>query len=191
MHNLTVYILPGSVLSDAPSFQTYLTEAMQGGYVICNIAVLMLIGVAGAGKTSFLQLVLDLPPLAKRKSTPLAMCAIRAVSVSRAAVSEKGMVWTKVTRNVLLEMLSSKDAFQLVKGDPAMASQMQQASTVGLHESVQQNSSSGLAEGASQTTVKQPSLDQDSLLTASRPSYVKLGRAKPVQELIAHEIQLE
>ena len=78
---------------------------MQGGYVECDVAVILMIGVAGAGKTSFLQLVLNRPPLKTRKSTPLAKCAIRAVSISRAAVSEESTVWNEVTPDDLLEMV--------------------------------------------------------------------------------------
>ena len=81
-------------------------EAMQSGYVLCNLVILLLIGVAGSGKTCFSQLVLDMPPPAVRESTPLAQAAIRAVSTSRVSVSYKGTVWKTVSPTELLNMLA-------------------------------------------------------------------------------------
>lgn len=81
-------------------------KAMQSGYVLCHIVTLLLIGVAGAGKSSFLNLVLDQPPPSVRESTPLANCAIRALSISRAAMSQGGTIWNVVSPDILLSWLA-------------------------------------------------------------------------------------
>ena len=83
-----------------------LEEAMQTGYVLCNLITLLCIGVAGSGKTCFTQLVLDKHPPEVRESTPLAQAAIRAVSTSRAAVSEEGTIWRTVSPSQLLSMVA-------------------------------------------------------------------------------------
>ena len=62
---------------------------MQNGFVSMRAIVLLLIGVAGAGKTSFCHLILDEPPPDIRKSTPLAKSSIRAMSTSKAIIVTK------------------------------------------------------------------------------------------------------
>ena len=113
---------------------------MKGGYVECNIAVILMIGVAGAGKTTFLQLVLNRPANKVRKSTRLVdriirtvsvsreECSIRAVSISRAVSKEctesqdesnEQTEWEEITPNEILEMvgnsITDKDAIPMDK----------------------------------------------------------------------------
>ena len=83
-----------------------LDEAMQFGFVVCHTIILLFIGVAGAGKSSFARFVLNLPPLKIRESTPLAECAVRAVSISRAKVDQSGTTWRPVSREVLLNLIA-------------------------------------------------------------------------------------
>ena len=74
-------------------------EAMQNGYVSLGTTVLLLIGVAGAGKTSFCHLLFDEPPPLDRKSTPLAKSSIRAIAFTRAIIDahKKEVIWKRVT----------------------------------------------------------------------------------------------
>ena len=74
-------------------------EAMQNGYVVLHTIVLLLVGVAGAGKTSFCHLVFDEPPPNIRKSTPLAQSSIRAISFTRAIIDrqEEEVIWKRVS----------------------------------------------------------------------------------------------
>ena len=171
---------------------------MQGGYVECNVAVILLVGVAGAGKTSFLQLVLDRPPLKTRKSTPLAKCAIRAVSISRAAVSGEGTVWNEVTPGVLLEMVgnsvSDSDTHPIdlsMESSPlktmATAQQLQPRPQSPHIES--NYTTSSIKEVTTQVGGKQSSesLHTQSLTTASNLlSYKRLSQVKPVRQLIMY-----
>ena len=174
-------------MPDGLGYESLLEEAMQGGYVICNVAVLMMIGVAGAGKTSFLQLVLNRPPLTKRRSTPLAKCAIRAVSISRAAVSEGGIVWKPVTHKMLLEMLGDG-----IAGDVAFSLDEPLVTSIPKPMPIQQVSDDPIHMGSEVTTgtvesgVQQPSVKVESLATPSRPSYQKFSEAKPIQQLIVY-----
>ena len=77
---------------------------MQNGFVSMRAIALLLIGVAGAGKTSFCNLILDKSPDVRR-STPLAKSSIRAMSTSKAIVTkaaestqreEEGIFWKHV-----------------------------------------------------------------------------------------------
>ena len=88
-------------------------EAMQSGYVVLRTIVLLLIGVAGAGKTCFCHMLFDEPPPPVRESTPLAKSSIRAdcsvkdkgLSFKRATVSQTGklVLWKRIS----VEMFNS------------------------------------------------------------------------------------
>ncbi len=80
---------------------------MEKGYVLCRMAVLLLVGAAGAGKSHVKQLLLGLPPPDLRQSTPLVESPIRAISMSRAIVSSTGKVWRVVFSEELDEMIAS------------------------------------------------------------------------------------
>ena len=69
---------------------------MQNGYVVSQSLVLLLIGIAGAGKTSFCHLVFDEPPPPIRESTPLAKSSIRAISLTKAIVNEN--IWKRISQ---------------------------------------------------------------------------------------------
>ena len=190
---LTILYFIGLAIPEKIGYQSLLEEAMQSGYVLCNVAVIMMIGVAGAGKTSFLQLVLNQPPLTKRRSTPLAKCAIRAVSISRAAVSEGGVVWKAVTPKILLEMLGDG-----IAGDVAFLLEEPLVTSVTKPIPIQQISDdptqveSDVTAGVVDSSVSQPVAQHpaikavESLATPSRPSYQKLSGAKPIQQLIVY-----
>ena len=88
--------LQSHVILDIDLFE----EAMQNGYVVLQSTVLLLIGVAGAGKTSFCHLILDEPPPPVRESTPLANSSIRALSLTRAIVSgQEAVIWQRVSQH--------------------------------------------------------------------------------------------
>ena len=81
-------------MADEKLFQ----QALEKGYVVSSTVVLLLIGVAGAGKTSFCHLVFNESPPLIRSSTPVAEPSIRAVSLTKARMSEKDEVtiWERV-----------------------------------------------------------------------------------------------
>ena len=83
-------------------------EAMQSGYVVLHTIVLLLIGVAGTGKTCFCHMLFDEPPPSLRESTPLAKSSIRALSFSRGTVSqEEGTVfWKRVSALMLNNLIA-------------------------------------------------------------------------------------
>ena len=184
--------IAGTTIPGSTGTETLLTEAMQGGYVECNVAVILMIGVAGAGKTSFLQLVFNRPPLKTRKSTPLAKCAIRAVSISRAAISQENTVWKEVTPSVLLEMVgdSITDSDPFPTHLPTESSPLTTTSTTKqphLHSA----SYSSVQEVRTQVGAKNPSqdhesLDFQSLTTVNKLSYEKLSQVKPVRQLVVY-----
>ena len=80
-------------------------EAMQKGYVVLQTTVLLLIGVAGAGKTTFCRLLFNEPPPKVRRSTPIAQSSIRAMSLTKVCVhTESGpedIVWERITAEKL------------------------------------------------------------------------------------------
>ena len=82
-------------------------EAMQKGYVVLETTVLLLIGVAGAGKTSFCHLLFNEPPPEVRSSTPIAQSSIRAMSLTKACVqTQKGIIWERVTARKLNNLIA-------------------------------------------------------------------------------------
>ena len=168
---------------------------MQGGYVECDIAVILMIGVAGAGKTSFLQLVLNRPPLKIRKSTPLAKCAIRAVSISRAAVSEEGTVWNEVTPDDLLEMVGDSITDDSLPTDLPTESSLKSVPACQTiehpHPHLVQSEDASSYDSAQEATVQSSqdivSPDFEPLTTVSELSYEKLiVEMKPVRRLITY-----
>ena len=81
-------------------------DAMKEGYVTSQSIVIVLIGIAGSGKSSFKRLVLNLPPEEVRVSTGLAEAAIRNISISRAIVGEDDVQWKVIESEELLLMLA-------------------------------------------------------------------------------------
>ena len=82
-----------------------LYEAMNRGFVTSKDLVIVLIGIAGSGKSSFKRIALNLPPEKIRKSTPLAEAVIRSISTSRATVSDS-IEWEVVDSEGLLKMVA-------------------------------------------------------------------------------------
>ena len=75
------------------------------GHVSLRTVVLLLIGVAGAGKTCFCHLLFnELPPLV-RESTPLAQASVRAVSFSRATAGDDA-IWERVSSHKLNSLIA-------------------------------------------------------------------------------------
>jgi hypothetical protein len=168
--------------------ETLLTEAMQGGYVECDVAVILMIGVAGAGKTSFLQLVLNRPPLKTRKSTPLAKSTIRAVSISRAAVSEEGTVWNEVTPDMLLEMVGDSITDDSLPADLLTESSPLKSACQTTDEPPESSISSlEVTTDSKQSSQDLVSLDHQPPTPASELSYEKLiTQMKSVRKLITY-----
>ena len=81
-------------------------EAMEKGYVESRAIILLLIGAAGAGKSSFKHLILHLSPPAVRQSTPLAEAAIRAISICQATIGGEGMEWQRVSSEEMLHIVA-------------------------------------------------------------------------------------
>ena len=90
---------------------------MQSGYVVLRTIVLLLIGVAGAGKTCFCHMLFDEPPPSIRESTPLAKSSIRAdcsikdksLSFKRATVSQTGrlVLWKRISAEMFNSVIAA------------------------------------------------------------------------------------
>ena len=88
---------------------------MQNGYVVLQSTVLLFIGVAGAGKTSFCHLIFDEPPPLVRESTPLAKSSIRAISLTRAIISDQEVIiWKRVSQQEFKSLVA--DAIKGMRG---------------------------------------------------------------------------
>jgi GTPase SAR1 family protein len=93
-------------------------EAMQSGYVVLRTIVLLLIGVAGAGKTCFCHMLFNEPPPSLRVSTPLAKSSIRAnssvrgkgLSFKRAAAShrEGAVFWERISAEMFNSLIAER-----------------------------------------------------------------------------------
>ena len=90
---------------------------MQSGYVVLRTIVLLLIGVAGAGKTCFCHMLFNEPPPSIRESTPLAKSSIRAdcavkdkgLSFKRATVSQTGrlVLWRRISAEMFNSVIAA------------------------------------------------------------------------------------
>ena len=95
------------LLREQEAAQDLLDEAAKNGYVTAQSMVIVLVGIAGSGKSSFKRLILNLPPEKDRISTPLAEATIRNLSISRAVIGDSDAVnWEVVDSNQLLEMVA-------------------------------------------------------------------------------------
>ena len=81
------------LFSTADQSKKLFQEAMRSGYVVLRTIVLLLIGVAGAGKTCFCHMLFDEPPPPVRESTPLAKSSIRA----NCSIRDKGLSFKRAT----------------------------------------------------------------------------------------------
>ena len=91
---------------------------MQKGYIESRLILLVLVGVAGSGKTHFKRLVLGLPPPECRVSTALAEAAVRSMSICHVSI-DKGVQWRLVDPKAFQDMVA--DAVK--KGVPLEISQ--------------------------------------------------------------------
>ena len=81
-----------------------LQEAMEKGYIETRLILLVLVGVAGSGKTHFMYLVLGLDPPMIRVSTPLAEAAVRSMSICY--VSIEGVQWHFVDQKAFQDKIA-------------------------------------------------------------------------------------
>lgn len=89
--------------------ETLLAQAMEEGFVECTSAILLLVGVAGAGKSSFKRMLFDHDKgslQTERNSTPLAEAAIRAVTTTVAAVDSETVSWKHFDSESLQKLLA-------------------------------------------------------------------------------------
>lgn len=97
------------------------SEALTIGYVECRSVILLLIGVAGAGKSSFKRVLFNHEKKSlqiERNSTPLAEAAIRAVSTSKVAAldaDKDNIIWKEFTADSLQELLAGYSILSKLK----------------------------------------------------------------------------
>lgn len=83
------------------------SEAMDHGYFECRSIVVLLIGAAGSGKTSFKRLLLNEEPLPERHSTGILEDPIRIVSMNVSQRDSTSDIWKKKSPTELLELIIS------------------------------------------------------------------------------------
>ena len=81
-----------------------LDEALEKGYILCNIIKVLTLGAAGSGKTSMKYRLLREESPAKRCSTALAEASVRAIS--RALFGKDLTGWIRITPEKFMEMLA-------------------------------------------------------------------------------------
>ena len=81
-----------------------LDEALENGYILCNIIKVLTLGAAGSGKTSTKYCLLREEPPSTRCSTPLAEASIRAIS--RALFGKDLTGWIRISPEKFMEMLA-------------------------------------------------------------------------------------
>ena len=81
-----------------------LDEALEKGYILCNLIKVLTLGAAGSGKTSTKYRLLREEPPVERNSTPLAEASIRAIS--RALFGKDLTGWIRISPEKFMEMLA-------------------------------------------------------------------------------------
>ena len=81
-----------------------LDEALEKGYILCNLIKVLTLGAAGSGKTSTKYRLLREEPPINRCSTPLAEASIRAIS--RALFGKDLTGWIRISPEKFMEMLA-------------------------------------------------------------------------------------
>ena len=151
------------------------------GFVKIRSVVLLLIGVAGAGKTCFSHMLFNEDPPSVRESTPLAQASVRAVSFSRATAQSDGteLVWERVSRHKFNCLIA--DVIKCIrskkKSRPSATSQprMESSGRIDTTQSEQQNEQ---AIDDTSTSI------QDERGEDQTPAVEQLLGMKSVQELI-------
>ena len=142
--------------------QRLLDEATKNGYVTSQSIVIILVGIAGSGKSSFKRLILDLPPEEERISTSLAEAAIRNISISRAIVGgSEAVKWEVVSSEELLKMVA--DAVKEVGSSQATLSKGEVTNSSTSGDSI---SNSELLKSLVSLVAKDKPRDQDNSSTS-------------------------
>ena len=105
-----------------------LDEALEKGYILCNIVKILTLGAAGSGKTSTKYRLLREEPPSSRCSTPLAEASIRAIS--RALFGKDLTGWIRISPGKFMEMLAEA----LIAGVPMEEKEQLEALRVGFEQ---------------------------------------------------------
>ena len=81
-------------------------EAMKQGCVLLHTNTLMLMGVAGSGKTSVKDLLLNNPPKEERHSTPVRDRILHVRPVTKSLVQSTGNKWEELTHQDMVHLLA-------------------------------------------------------------------------------------
>ena len=105
-----------------------LDEALEKGYILCNLIKVLTLGAAGSGKTSTKYRLLREEPPIDRCSTPLAEASIRAVS--RALFGKDLTGWIRISPEKFMKMLAEA----LIAGVPMEKKEQLEALRVGVEQ---------------------------------------------------------
>ena len=100
-------LFPQSLHTDTRDTRTgkqILDEALEKGYILCNLIKVLTLGAAGSGKTSTKYRLLREEPPVERSSTALAEASIRAIS--RALFGKDLTGWIRISPEKFMEMLA-------------------------------------------------------------------------------------
>ena len=89
---------------DTRTGKQILDEALEKGYILCNLIKVLTLGAAGSGKTSTKYRLLREEPPVERNSTALAEASIRAIS--RALFGKDLTGWIRISPEKFMEMLA-------------------------------------------------------------------------------------
>ena len=89
---------------DTRTGKKILDEALEKGYILCNLIKVLTLGAAGSGKTSTKYRLLREEPPVERSSTALAEASIRAIS--RALFGKDLTGWIRISPEKFMEMLA-------------------------------------------------------------------------------------
>ena len=81
-------------------------KAMKQGHVLLHTNTVVLMGVAGSGKTSIKDLLLDNPPKEKRTSTPCRDRILHVRPVTNHLIQSTGIKWNEVSHQDMVHLLA-------------------------------------------------------------------------------------
>ena len=140
-------------------------EAMTKGYIESALALLILLGVTGSGKSLFKRLVLGLPVPEFSPSTALAESAVRSISICQIAVGG-GVKWIIVEPQDMMDMVAKT----IKEGIPIFKVAWNESSNLAFTTSEKKPIQSEAAESESTPQLEQMKQDVQQLTVAPESS---------------------
>ena len=161
-------------------------EAIKKGYIISSTVTLLLVGVAGAGKTSFCHLLFDEPPPPIRTSTPVAKSSIRAVSLTKVLIAEikEVTIWERISSSRLTTLVADGIIEFQTQGLTVKAEETVQPMNANSKLSTEKYPSDSNSAAIQKKSNKESEHTQTSISPGHSSDISKLSKMKHIKQLL-------